>query len=86
MGDCPSGRFVSRVRVPALVLRPASELELEHVARDWVSFTAAAGFQQFVATPGVHGSSMLNPARVEGNVEDTWQVVLQFLDRVTRVR
>jgi len=32
--------------------------------------------------PGRHGSSMLNAARVDGDVEPTWTVVLDFLASV----
>ena len=61
-----------------LVLRPASEMELEHVSMQLELF-GGLGHQTYVAEPGVHGSSMLNPDRVRGDVETTWQVVLDFL-------
>lgn len=82
MGDCPAARFAPRVRIPTLALRPASELDLEHVRRAWEEWDDL-GFEQYIAEPGVHGSSMLNEARVEGEVESTWAVVLSFLARVT---
>ncbi len=39
------------------------------------------GFETYVAENGVHGSSMLNPSRVEGSVDETWSVVLSFLKK-----
>jgi hypothetical protein len=48
------------------------------VAADLEAFSGM-GHQTYVSDPGVHGSSMLNPARVDGEVEPTWQIVLTFL-------
>jgi pimeloyl-ACP methyl ester carboxylesterase len=78
MGECPSDRFTPDVRVPALMLRPASEAQIPSVALALEAF-AGMGHQTYVAAPGVHGSSMLNSDRVDGDVEPTWQVVLAFL-------
>lgn len=82
MGECPASRFAPDVEIPTLVLRPASEMEIDYVRTDWEAW-GALGFERHVARPGRHGSSMLNPARVEGDVEPTWTVVLRFLDAVT---
>ena len=62
-----------------------SEAEIESVADQLARF-GELGFVTHVADPGRHGSSMLNPDRVEGDVEPTWEVVLEFLGRVTAVR
>lgn len=82
MGACPADVFAGDVSIPTFVLRPSSEAELEHVVEqnrqfgDW-------GFLVHVASPGRHGSSMLNPERVEGDVEPTWEAVLGFLDQIS---
>lgn len=78
MGDCPSDRFAPDVSVPALILRPASETQIPSVASALEAF-AGMGHQTYVSDPGVHGSSMLNPGRVDGDVGSTWQAVLAFL-------
>lgn len=65
--------------VPALALRPAGEVQVESVARQLDRFERE-GVQTYVAPNGVHGSSMLNPRRVLGSVEPTWNVVLAFLE------
>lgn len=85
MGDCPANRFGPDVTIPALVLRPRSEAEIETVA-DQIRRFGELGFMIHVADPGRHGSSMLNPERVEGGVEPTWEAVLEFLAGVTTGR
>jgi pimeloyl-ACP methyl ester carboxylesterase len=82
MGACPADAFADDVTIPTFVLRPSSEAELEHVAEQNRQF-GERGFLVHVATPGRHGSSMLNPERVEGDVEPTWEAVLEFLDQVS---
>jgi pimeloyl-ACP methyl ester carboxylesterase len=67
MGSCPASRFAEHVTVPTLVLRPASELEIDYVRADWEAW-GTRGFERHIADPGRHGSSMLNPMRVEGDV------------------
>jgi pimeloyl-ACP methyl ester carboxylesterase len=80
---CDPTETAESVDVPTLALRPASEMEHEAVAKQ-LEWLKELGFETYVADPGVHGSSMLNPSRVEGNVEPTWKVVLAFLEKVTK--
>ena len=82
MGDCPADRFAAGVTVPTLVLRPRAEAVLEHVVAQTTRF-GELGFRIHVADPGVHGSSMLNPERTGGNVELTWETVLEFLGELS---
>ena len=82
MAGCEPASFVDRLAVPALVLRPMSEMEIERVQVQLQSF-AASGLETYVADPGVHGSSMLNPARVGAPTTDAWAVVMDFLGRFT---
>lgn len=81
MGACNPGPYISSLKLPALVLRPASEMQLER-ARDQLASFRQHGHRTYVSENGVHGSSMLNPAKVEGSVEPTWQVVLKFIKDV----
>ena len=85
MGDCPAERFAADVIRPTFVLRPRSEMELEHVQVQTAEF-GVVGFQIHVADPGVHGSSLLDPARVDGDVEPTWAAVLEFLGELSASR
>jgi pimeloyl-ACP methyl ester carboxylesterase len=82
MGDCPADRFAEAVTQPTFVLRPRSEHDLEGVREQNERF-GRLGFRIHVADPGRHGSSMLNPVRVEGDTEPTWEAVLEFLALVT---
>ncbi len=82
MAGCEPASFVDRLSVPALALRPIDEMEIERVQAQLESF-AASGLETYVADPGVHGSSMLNPARVGAPTSDVWTVVLEFVTRVT---
>lgn len=81
MAGCDPGDVADQVWAPVLALRPASEMEIPRVAAQLEAF-ADLGFRTFVADPGSHGSSMLVAERVEGEVEPTWEVVLEFLQQV----
>lgn len=78
---CRGEDVSDRIAVPALVLRPASEMERESSVSQFATL-AAQGHRTYVADPGTHGSSMLVSSRVEGTVEPTWAVVLDFLQAV----
>jgi len=78
MGDCQPDRYASELEISALILRPSSEMDSEKSQKQLALF-AEAGHQTYVAPDGVHGSSMLSADRVEGDVEPTWSVVLEFL-------
>ena len=66
------------LRQPALFLRPESEMTFGSAAADMRAFLDM-GQQTFIASPGAHGSSMLVNSRVEGDTEETWNTVLEFL-------
>jgi hypothetical protein len=55
-------------------------MQLEHVATQFEELQSV-GHEMYIADPAVHSSSMLNANRVDGNIEQTWQVVLDFLSR-----
>jgi alpha-beta hydrolase superfamily lysophospholipase len=84
MGACKPGPFLENLRTPILALRPASEMENPRVRAQLETFQEL-GHATYVAENGVHGSSMLNPERVEGGVEETWTAVEQFLAQVDGV-
>jgi pimeloyl-ACP methyl ester carboxylesterase len=79
MDGCRPAPFAEQVQVPALVLRPTSEMERGGVATQMQVFRDQ-GHDTYVADPGAHGSSMLVADRVNGDVEATWEVVSAFLD------
>lgn len=78
MKDCDPELWAADVTVPALALRPASEMERES-SQEQLARLSKLGVQTFVADPGVHGSSMLSADRIQGDPAKTWEVVLGFL-------
>jgi hypothetical protein len=53
---------------------------------DQAALFRSQGHAVYVADPGTHGSSMLVAERVDGDVETTWRVVLDFLAASTTLR
>jgi len=82
MKDCDPMAVAGEIHVPVLVLRPPDEAKIDRVRAQLDAFEKL-GFRIFVAEHGVHGSSMLVPSRVAGDVEPTWETVLAFLREVT---
>ena len=83
MAGCSANDVAEDVTTPLLLVRPEGEAEIPSVQEQLAVF-AAAGHRTYVASPGVHGSSALNPLRVEGDVAASWAVVLDFLTDVPR--
>ena len=79
MGDCSANLVAGMVEVPALVVRPAGEAAIPSV-RQQLSLFGDAGHRAVVVSPGVHGSSALNPVRVGGQTDATWAMVEAFLE------
>ncbi|MEQ9090511.1 MAG: alpha/beta fold hydrolase [Balneola sp.] len=83
MVDCKADLFSGKVTVPTIFLRPASEMEREASIVQFELFKEQ-GHRVYIAENGVHGSSMLNPERVDGPVERQWDVVLSFLKSIEK--
>lgn len=82
MGECNHDDLIDAVKVPTLVLRPANEMQYENLS-DQLDNYKDAGFETYVAANGVHGSSMMNQHRVKGDISDNWEVVMDFLKRIS---
>ena len=80
LAGCRPEPYSDKVTQPLLALRPISEMEPPQAGEQMKLFEEH-GHQTYVADPGVHGSSMLNSARVGGSTEETWQLVLEFLTK-----
>jgi alpha-beta hydrolase superfamily lysophospholipase len=78
MESCKPDPYILKLKLPALVLRPASEMETES-AKQQLSLFQKNGQQTYIANNGVHGSSMLSRGRVNGDVEEHWKRVLLFI-------
>jgi pimeloyl-ACP methyl ester carboxylesterase len=81
MQSCSPNDVAGEVTQPLLVLRPASEVTNESVAKQLALFESA-GHQTYVAENGVHGSSMLDASRTKHSTDQTWATVMNFLEKV----
>jgi hypothetical protein len=79
MRECQPVNYAPAVKVPVLVMRPASEMNRE-ITRQQLQVFEKYKFQTYIAANGVHGSSMLHPERVVGTVEGHWKRVFAFLE------
>lgn len=78
MKPCSPNDKFNDLNGSALILRPAREMEIPSV-QDQLALAKEAGLSTHVSKNGVHGSSMLNPDRVDGSTDETWAAVLSFL-------
>jgi len=83
MAACSPNDFIPQLGIPALAMRPRSEMEVESVREQFETFEQH-GIRTHVAEHGVHGSSMLVEERTGSAVASTWDVVLDFLAGVAR--
>lgn len=78
MAGCRPDPYSANLEQPLLVLRPEREAAIPSVVEQMKRF-AEQGHRTHVATPGLHGSSMLDAERVGESTDETWSVVLEFL-------
>jgi YVTN family beta-propeller protein len=77
LADCLAREYTAGVDLPILVVRPGSEAGMPSVQEDLAAFEAQ-GHQTWIADPGTHGASTLDPERTEG-AEATWAVFERWL-------
>ncbi|MEO1136922.1 MAG: alpha/beta fold hydrolase [Pseudomonadota bacterium] len=82
LADCRARDYLAGLQAPALVLRPASEMERESSLEQRDIFESA-GVEFLVIENGVHGSSMLVDERTENDMSEPRASVLQWLDAQT---
>ncbi|MEQ8423951.1 MAG: alpha/beta hydrolase, partial [Cyclobacteriaceae bacterium] len=80
MEGCQPEEYFSDLQAPLLVLRPASEMEYDHVKQQF-ELAQETGHETYIADPGVHGSSMLVSERIKGDAAQNWGVVNSFLSK-----
>jgi alpha-beta hydrolase superfamily lysophospholipase len=78
MEGCKADPYIPELKLPALILHPAAEMQVEFI-RHQFSLFQKYGHQTYIAENGVHGSSMLSSSRVNGDVEEHWKRVLDFI-------
>lgn len=83
MKDCLPNVYFETLKIPLIILRPPNEMENENSK---LQFDLADKYnhQTYVPKNGVHGSSMLVEERVGSEVDDTWTVVLSFLEKIEK--
>jgi len=82
MRGCDANEMAGAVSAPLLLVRPDTEIGFETVQTQLEVFRSA-GRHTYVARPGVHGSSALNPFRVDGDPTRTYDRVMSFLRNPT---
>jgi len=80
MEGCQPNAHISSLRMPLLLMKPASEMQSER-SQNQIKLAKDNGHQTYVAENGVHGSSMLDESRIEGSASETWNVVMTFLSQ-----
>lgn len=78
MAVCRPDDVLETLKIPLLVFRPDKEMAIESVARQFQSIQSF-GHQTYIAKNGVHGSSLLVPDRIDGDVNDSWEELKKFL-------
>ncbi|MEM8772807.1 MAG: alpha/beta fold hydrolase [Pseudomonadota bacterium] len=82
LADCRAIQYINGVTAPALVLRPASEMERES-AQNQRAILEAAGVRVEVFEHGVHGSSMLVDDRTGHDMSEARDIVIDWLKEQT---
>ena len=83
MEGCRPEEILKTLKTSLLLLRPSREAEIESVK---AQLTLAKEFnhETYVAKNGVHGSSMLVEDRVGSSVDENWEVVKTFLNKIKK--
>ncbi|WP_428235015.1 alpha/beta hydrolase family protein [Gracilimonas sp.] len=82
MAPCKPDEYLTNMETPVLVVRPKSEAEIESV-KDQLRIVNESGHQYYLAENGVHGSSLLVEERVGNDVEENWNIILNFISEIT---
>ena len=84
MDPCSTTVYITNIEVPTFIAVPSFEVtKYRGTAKRKTRKLAAAAAdyvdEMYVAEPAVHGASMLDPKRVEGDVSGHWKQVLDFM-------
>lgn len=80
MANCRTRKWVPDINMPAIVLRPESEMERQN-SIDQREILENAGVEFHVVPNGVHASSMLIDERTEHDMSDTREIVANWLSK-----
>ncbi|MGD8412935.1 MAG: alpha/beta hydrolase [Candidatus Latescibacterota bacterium] len=84
MDPCSTTVYVTNIEIPAFVAVPSFEVAkhrgmAKRSNRKLAAASADYVDRMYVAEPAVHGASMLDPGRVDGDVSKHWDAVLGFM-------
>ncbi len=79
MASCKPDDAIRVLNIPLLVFRPKKEMEIESVANQ-SQLIQTSGYEVCMVENGVHGSSLLVPDRVKGDVQESWDRLKRFLE------
>ncbi|WP_411768839.1 alpha/beta hydrolase family protein [Winogradskyella sp. A3E31] len=78
--ECLPSPYFETLKPSLLILRPGREAEIESV-QEQLKLAESFNHQTYVAPNGVHGSSMLVKERTKSSTDDTFNTVLDFLEK-----
>jgi pimeloyl-ACP methyl ester carboxylesterase len=84
MAPCSTTVYITNIEIPSFIAIPAYEVTKYRGTKKRKNkklAAAAANYvdEFYVAEPATHGASMLDPDRSGGNVDKTWNAVLNFM-------
>ena len=79
--QCKADQYFPNLKVPLLILRPPNEMKNENVQKQF-NLAKQYNHRTYAAKFGTHGSSMLVSERVDGTIDENWDVVVSFLDEI----
>ena len=83
MKACLPEKYFESIKQPMILLRPPNEMESESSKMQF-ELANKYNHQTYIPKYGVHGSSMLVKERVGNEVDETWNVVLTFLNEINK--
>jgi len=84
MDPCSTTVYIENIEVPTFVAVPSFEVtkyrgKAKRKTRKLAAAAADYVDEMYIAEPAVHGASMLDPKRVDGDVSKHWKEVLYFM-------
>ena len=83
MQACKPDEYFKTLKIPLLVLRPKQEMEIES-SKNQFELAKEYNHDVYIAEYGTHGSSMLVEERVGHKVDQNWNAVLLFLNKIKK--
>lgn len=84
MAPCSTTVYIMNIEVPTFIAVPSFEVtkyrgKAKRKTRKLAAAAAEYVDEMYIAEPAVHGASMLDPERVDGDISKHWDAVLYFM-------